>query len=85
MLFEQFLLLAAVVIVVFFITIPLYKIIKQIVPVKKDPVKEAKIRLELAQKELEAAKIHKETEKLYTDLYKDVLEDISSEKGNRKL
>lgn len=85
MLFEQFLLLSAVVIVVFFIAIPLYKIIKQIIPVKKDPVKEAKIRLELAQKELEAAKIHKETEKLYTDLYKDVLEDNSSEKGNRKL
>lgn len=84
MLFETVLLLIAAGVIIFFIGIPFYKLIRA-VPVRKDPVKEAKIRLELAEKELEAAKLNKKTEQLYTEMYSEVLEDEPSEKGKKQL
>ena len=74
-------------IAVFFVGIPLIKLIKAIVPQKKDPLRDAQVRLELAQKEAQAARINKETEKLYQKMYQEVLEDDSSfeEKGKTRI
>lgn len=52
------------------------------VPSKKDPVVEAKERLEVARAEAEAARLNKETEKVYSHLYEEVLQD--EEEGERK-
>ena len=44
-------------------------------PEKRDPVKEAKLRLEVARADAEAAKLNKETEKVYEEIYQDVLDE----------
>lgn len=85
MAFELILIMTALGIGTFLIGIPSYKLIKSMIPQKRNPLAEAKIRLEQARLEAEAAKLNKETEKVYENLYKDVLEDDSSEKEQRKL
>jgi hypothetical protein len=75
MLFEDLIMLLALGSGVFLIGIPFYKLLRAVVPQKRDPVAEAKIRLEAAKADAEAAKLNKQTEKLYDDLYKDVIED----------
>lgn len=75
MLIEELLLIGLGFIFVFLIGLPLYKIARLIYPVKKDPIKEAKIRFEVAEQEFEAAKLNKKTEKIYNDLYEDVLNE----------
>lgn len=62
----------------FFVGIPLYKIVKNILPKKRDPLKEARERLEIAHKEAEAAKLNKEAEKLYDQMYSETLDDQES-------
>jgi hypothetical protein len=84
MLFEQLLILSALGIGVFFILIPLVKLIKSITPKKRNPLAEAKERLEQARVEVQAARLNKETEQVYDELYKDVLEDEPSKKENSR-
>jgi len=71
---------------VLFIGIPLIKIVKMMLPgPKKDSLKEAAERLEVAKKEAQAARLNKETEKVYSELYSEVLEEDSlEEESNRK-
>lgn len=56
------------------IGIPFIKLLKLILPQKQDPLKEAKLRLEIAKKDLEAVKLNKETEKLYNQMYDESLQ-----------
>lgn len=74
MLFETVLLLILIGFSIFFVGIPLVKLIKVFVPQKRNPLKEAQERLELAKIEAEAAKLNKETEKIFEHLYEDTLE-----------
>jgi len=75
MLLEDILLLLLMGSGVFLIGIPFFKLVRAVVPNRRDPVKEARERLEQARLELEAAKVNKEVEKVYEDLYSDVTED----------
>jgi hypothetical protein len=84
MLFETLLIFVALGVAVFFVGIPLIKLVKALVPPKKDPLKEAQLRLELAHKEAAAARLNKETEKLYTKMYQEVLEDDTSQEEKEK-
>jgi hypothetical protein len=87
LIFENLLLILVIVVGVYFIGIPSYRLYRTVVPPKKDPLKEAKLRLEQARLEAEAAKLNKETEQVYNNLYKDVLDDDSNEeeKHTRRL
>lgn len=82
MLFEDILILLMGGSAVYFIGIPLFKIIKTISNAKRDPLKEAKERLEQAKLEAEAAKLNKEVETLYDNMYKDTIEE--NEEENKK-
>lgn len=62
------------------IGVPFYKLVKEIVPKKRDPVAEAKQRLVQAQLEIEAAKLNKEAEQIYEKLYSDTLENKDQSK-----
>lgn len=75
MLLEDILILLLLGSGVFLIGIPFFKLVRAVVPNRRDPVKEARERLEHARLELEAAKVNKEVEKVYEDLYSDVTED----------
>jgi hypothetical protein len=70
---------------IFFIGIPLFRLVQKLIPEKRDPVKEARQRLEQARLEAEAARLNKETEKLYENLYHDVLDDDTETENRRKL
>lgn len=88
MLFEEVLFLISGAIAIFFIGIPSYKLIKSLIPTSKiDPLFEAKKRLEIAKKEVEASNLNKETEALYKKMYEEVLEeeDISMEDKETKI
>lgn len=65
---------------VFFVGIPLIKIIKMLLPSRRDSLKEAQERLEIARKEAEAARLNKEAEKVYSEIYEEVLEDDNEER-----
>jgi hypothetical protein len=84
MLFESVLLFIAVGIAVFFIGIPLIRLVKALIPPKRDPLQEAQLRLEVAKKEAEAARLNKEAEKLYQRMYQEVLEDEASQEEKEK-
>jgi len=84
MLFEDMLLLLGLGVSVFLIGIPFYKLVRTIIPEKRDPVKEAKIRLETARADAEAAKLNKEAEKVYEGLYNEALEDEDTTNENRR-
>ncbi len=62
------------------ITIPGYKLFRQIVPPKRNPQEEARERLEQARLEAEAARLNKETEKLYNNMYEEIDEDINKDR-----
>jgi hypothetical protein len=85
MLFEDLLLLLSFGVGIFFIGIPMFKLINSKIPKKIDNLAEAKKRLEQARMDAEAAKLNKEAEQVYQTIYEDVLEDESSEKDKRKL
>lgn len=82
MLFEDLLWLAALASGVFFIGIPVYQFLRMSLPQRKNPVAEAKLRLAAAKAEAEAARLNKETEKLYEDIYHDLLEDDTTNNEN---
>lgn len=82
MLIEDILLLLLLGLAVFFIGIPLARLVRyliQLIPVRKDPVLEARKRLEVAEKEIEVAKINKRVENIYSHLYEDVLSEDEDE------
>lgn len=67
--------------VLFLIVIPIFKFIKAILPPpKRNPLAEAKERLEQARIEVEAAKLNKQVEKMYEEMYQDTLEPEDSNK-----
>lgn len=82
MLFEDLLLLFAMGSGIFFVGIPVWKFIRLAMPERRDPVAEAKLRLEVAKADAEAARLNKETEKVYENLYSEVLEDETTNDNN---
>jgi len=84
MLLEDILLLILAGSGVFFIGIPFYKLLRRIVPEKRNPVKEAQERLEQARLELEAARLNKEIEKTYETMYDESLNENDTENSNRR-
>lgn len=73
--FQDLLLLALLASSIFFIGIPLFKIVKLLIPKKdRNPLEEARNRLERARLESEAAQLNKETEKLYSKMYEEALQ-----------
>jgi hypothetical protein len=59
---------------IFFIGIPFYKLMRRVLPSKRDTLAEAKERLEQARLDAEAARLNKEAEKIYDHLYEDALQ-----------
>lgn len=84
MLFEDIAILIAIGLGVFFIGIPVWKLVKTLLPKKVDPLVDAKERLDIARKEVEAARLNKEAEKLYSELYDEALEDETSDDKKHK-
>lgn len=91
MLFESILVFLLIAAGVFLVGVPLAKLIKMLYlmafPPKRDPLKEAAQRLEIARKEAEAAKLNKETDKIYSRIYEEVLEEdpLEEESFRKKL
>lgn len=83
MLFESLLMLVAVGLAIFMVGIPLIKLVKALVPSKRDSLKEAKVRLEVAHKDVEAARLNKETDKLYQQMYEEISEEDSKESKDK--
>jgi len=77
--FEQLLLIALLASSVFLIGIPLYKLVRAIVPKKRNPLAEAQDRLEQTRLEVEAARLEKEREKLYSKMYEEALQEDETE------
>jgi hypothetical protein len=73
---EYILLLLALGSGAFFIGIPTFKIINALIPrSKKSALAEAKERLEQARSDAAAAKLNKQTERLYNEMYEEALHD----------
>jgi len=87
MFIEDILIAAAIGVGFFFVGIPMWKLYKLINPKKSDPLADAKVRLDVAKKELEASRLNKEAEKLYDKMYNEALEedDDSQQKKEGKL
>lgn len=84
--FEGVLFLLLVLVGLFAVGIPLVKIFKMVFPSKRDTLREAQERLEVARKDEEAARLNKEAEKVYSRIYEEVLEDDNEEERfKRKL
>lgn len=75
MLFEEILVFLLAISSFFFIILPLYKFISSITPKKRNAVKEAKIRLETAKADLEAARLNKQAEEYYEKMYQEAAEE----------
>lgn len=73
--FELMLIAGLLCISFFLIVLPLYKFYRAITPVKRDPIMEARIRLDTAKAEAEAAALNKKAEQIYEELYNEALED----------
>lgn len=84
MLLEDLILLITIGLGVFLIGIPAYQIARAIIPKRRNSVVEAKQRLEAARVELEAARLNAETEKVYTNLYRETLDDTNLEETNTR-
>jgi hypothetical protein len=73
---QDLLLLALLASGIFLIGIPLFKLVKLLLPQKqKNPLAEAKVRLEQARLEVEAARLEKERSKLYNTMIEETLQD----------
>jgi len=86
LLFEELLILLTMGAGVLLVGVPLWKILRAIVPAKRNALAEAKERLEKARIDIEAARLDKETSELYDKMYKEVLEDeeAASEEAEAK-
>jgi hypothetical protein len=81
--FEGVLVLLLLGVTLFMIGVPVIKLLRLAFPKKTDSLAEAKIRLETAKKDAEAARLNKETEKVYSELYDDVLNDNEDERHKK--
>jgi uncharacterized protein (DUF3084 family) len=77
--FEQLLLLALLASSVFLIGIPLFKLVRAMIPKKRNPLAEAQVRLEQARLEVEAARLEKERSRLYNKMIEETLQDDEEE------
>lgn len=77
--FEDLLLLALLASGVFLIGIPLFKLVRTLIPKKRNPLAEARERLEQTRLEVEAARLEKEREKLYSKMYEEALQEDETE------
>lgn len=77
--FEGLLIALMIGIGILMVGIPATKVFRMLFPKKTDSLEDAKVRLEVARKEREAARLNKETEKVYSEIYSEVLEDDSLE------
>lgn len=77
--FEQLLLLALLASSIFLIGIPLFKLVRALIPKKRNPLAEAQDRLEQTRLEVEAARLEKEREKLYSKMYEEALQEDETE------
>lgn len=84
MAFELLLIAFTIGIGTFLIAIPSYKMVKALIPPKRNPLEEAQDRLEQARLEAEAARLNKEAESLYKNMYQEVM-DEDYEKEQRRL
>lgn len=90
MLFEDLLMLLLIWGGIFFVGIPIFKFIMSVIPKmaakKQSSLEEAKQRFATAQADAEAAKLNKQTEKLYDEIYKETLENETEDEAenNRK-
>lgn len=78
--FEGLLILLLFVTTVFMVGIPAWKMARTLFPKKTDSLEEAKVRFEVAKKEAQAARLNKETEKVYSEIYEDILEEEESDR-----
>lgn len=77
--FEQLLLLMLLASSVFLIGIPLFKLVRALIPKKRNPLAEAQERLQQTRLEVEAARLEKEREKLYNKMYEEALQEDETE------
>lgn len=85
MLFEDIILLLLLGSGVFLIGIPMYKLVKAVLPQKRrNPVKDAQEELEQARLQLEAARLNKERERIYEQMYSETLEDDSENNSTKR-
>lgn len=77
MLFELLLLIPIALAGFFFVLFPIFKYVSSRLP--SDPVKDAKKRVQIAQSELEAARLNKEAEKLYEEMYQNAMKEYDEE------
>jgi hypothetical protein len=79
--FEGILLALLVGVGILMVGVPLVKVFRIMFPKKTDSLKEAQERLEIARKEREAARLNKEVEKVYSELYNEALEETAIEEA----
>ncbi len=79
MLLEDLVLLGVVLAVSAVIARPAYKLYRRIVPAERDPVSEAKERLETARKQAEAARLNKEADHIIEEMYDEELGESAQE------
>lgn len=79
--FEGILLALLVGVGILMVGLPLVKVFRILFPKKTDSLKEAQERLEIARKEREAARLNKEAEKVYSELYNEALEETAIEEA----
>jgi hypothetical protein len=83
--FEDILLLALLGSGVFLIGIPLYKLAQFLRPPKKrNPLHEAQERFEQAKLDVQAARLDKERQKLYNQMYIEALQDEELKQDNNQ-
>jgi hypothetical protein len=75
MLLEDILLAAAIGVALVLVGWPVAQVLRVAPWRKRDPVAEAKERLRVAKLDAEAARLNREAERIYDDLYKDALTD----------
>jgi hypothetical protein len=84
MLLEDLLVLVLGAVVAGFIVPPGWRLYRRIVPAKRNPVREAKERLEAARLEAEAARLNKETEHIVEELYNEEVNEDPHQKEHVK-
>ena len=71
---EDLLLVVAIGVVLGFVGWPVYLLAHRLTRKKRDPLADAQERLRIAQLEAETARVNRETERIYDEMYKEALE-----------
>jgi uncharacterized membrane protein len=83
MLLEDILLALAVGAVLVFVGLPIVRLLRSIPSLRRrDPLAEARARLDAAKNEEEAAKLHREADRIYERLYDDTLAEDAAAQGS---